>query len=216
MLVAFVFKHDCWHQASCNCLSSSTQKYVSLTVKGEARNRIGRIREDLQGELLPVLYQIRRKRSLDVPSLSDLGWIVSLGNGKRIKPLLNQVAQEAQKDSSSFNQIEGKLRNALHVYLLDTHQGEKQIMKRINPQDIIPWARRRQYPAENRILKTNIKNLSDVEILLDAHDLSLNENLDKLEFVTGDKKDILKNEKIILSTLKISGIKYLAAFNSAS
>jgi len=89
-------------------------------------------------------------------------------------------------------------------------------MKRINPQDIIPWARQRQDPAENQILITNIKNPFDVEILLDAHDLSLNRDLDKLEFVTGDKKDILKNEKIILSTLKISGIKYLAAFNSAS
>jgi len=126
------------------------------------------------------------------------------------------VAQDVQYRNLTFDQLKDELSSALHDYLAETHQCEKRIMQRINRSDIFPWTRRKHYPSEREALKKEIWNLYDIEILLDAHDLSLNKNLTSLEFITGDRKDIVRNESIILATLELASIKYLSSFQSAS
>jgi hypothetical protein len=182
-------------------------------VKAEARGRIAGIRDELEKELLFVIMRIRRRRFIGVITDSDLGWIVSVSKNKHVQRLLNEIATDIQQNAiCTPDQLPDFLRDALNNYLADSHKGEKQVLSRINARDICLWIRRRVYPQEKAVLASQVKNRNDVEILLDAHDLSVTKNLPSLEFVTGDKNDIVLNSSHILSIVRLSAIRYLSTF----
>jgi len=184
-----------------------------MTVKGESKNRIAKIRNEVEDEMLRVISQIQRRRFIaGVVSITDLGWVVSLGKRGRLEPLLNAVAKDVESKVLFPEQLLESLREGLNTYLADSFRYEEGIMKRINQHDIFPWVRRRQYPEERTKLSTKVKNSYDIEILLDAHDLSLGKALNALEFVTGDLVDIISNKEAILSVLHLSVIRSLSSF----
>jgi hypothetical protein len=167
----------------------------------------------MEDELLAVISQTQRKRFVaGVITLTDLGWLVSLGRGKKIEPLLNEVAKDVQSSALPPERLPEVLRDALNNYLTDSYGSEEEIMKRISQRDIFPWVRRKQYPEEKNKLGITIKNQYDIEILLDAHDLSVAKELKALEFVTGDQEDIVGNGDTILSILRLSAIRSLSSF----
>lgn len=182
-------------------------------MRAEAKGRIAGIRRELQDGLLNVIMKMRRRNFTSVITYSDLGWMVSLSNNKHIQLLLNDIAKDIKDHRSCApTQIPDLIQDALNHYLTDSHRGEKRVISRINPGDIFPWVRQQEYPAQKTALESKINNRNDVEILLDAHDLSVNERLTKLEFVTGDKNHIVNNSSHILSTLQLSGIRYLSSY----
>jgi hypothetical protein len=168
---------------------------------------------EIQNELLQVLWQTRRKKFVaGCVTDSDLGWIVSLGKGKRVLTLLIEVAKDFHLKNLPPEDLEAALRTALNSYLADSYGREGKVMSRINPRDIFSWVRQGQYSQVAGKLQEQIHNQNDIEILLDAHDLSLIRKLANLEFVTNDTKHILKNQILILSLLSLSAITPLDAF----
>lgn len=71
------------------------------------------------------------------------------------------------------------------------------------------------YTEKERMLSEYIDNTSDVQILLDAHDLALELKI-VLDFVTGDWRDIKGNDDYICSQINLRRIVFLAEFKSAS
>jgi hypothetical protein len=182
-------------------------------VRAEAKGRIAEIRMELEDGLLEVIMRTRRRKFTTVLTYSDLGWIVSLSKNKHIRDLLNEIAKDIQ-DHRCYtpDQLPDILQDALNSYLADSNKSERQIISRINPGDISLWVRQQEYPTEKTALESRINNRNDVEILLDAHDLSVTGKITKLEFVTGDRIHIVTNSSHILSTLQLSGIRYLSTF----
>ena len=93
----------------------------------------------MEDELLAVISQTQRKRFVaGVITLTDLGWLVSLGRGKKIEPLLNEVAKDVQSSALPPERLPEVLRDALNNYLTDSYGSEEEIMKRISQRDIFP------------------------------------------------------------------------------
>ncbi|MEW5936935.1 MAG: hypothetical protein AB1665_03835, partial [Candidatus Thermoplasmatota archaeon] len=85
----------------------------------------------------------------------------------------------------------------------------------LSKMDIESWSRFKPYTDIQAGLSALVANASDVELLLDAHDLVLELNV-TLDFVTGDWTDIKDKEKGILALVGLRRIMYLAEFESAS
>lgn len=212
VFVGYVFRHDHWHQASCNCLSMESAKYTSTNVSAEFSNVVSKIRDEFRDELLIIIDRLHRKNQGDFVSHTDLGWLVMMGSKSRIARFLNWLATQLKQERLTFGQLVNRLRDAERNYMADTLTQEAAIKKRIGPKDVVCWMRRVTYPTLKNQISGQVGDLDDVDILLDAHDLAANKNLKSLEFITGDKEHIKDNEDLILKNLRIARIRYLLDF----
>ena len=148
-------------------------------------------------------------------SLTDFQRMVMKGENMRIFGLLQGIARDKEEENIEFGEMITELRDTLRIYLSDAINREAEILNKIgykSASEIKLYMRRNRYPSLKGQLGTVIKNIADAEILIDAHDLSIKQNIDVLNFVTSDKDDIKKKEEEITDLLQIREIIYLKDF----
>jgi len=211
-LIGYVFPEDTWHTASCNCLSSSNRKYISSRVRGEFESKTEEISQTISEELLTLTHRIRRKNPMDYPTFNDIERIISLCRNKRIEPMIKGIFQSYTDSPFTFGDLVENLTDRRRDYYALSLIRLIEVRNMFTDRTIITHVRRSRYRELFTELNRVISNTSDIAILIDAHDLTSRGNVRPLDFVTGDKYDILDNIDVIMDNLELRDIIPLASF----
>lgn len=188
VILGFVFRHsDRQGEWACEIMENTEEKHSGYVVRTECfgeKEKSGRADQILQAisnEFLRAQAEIRKygvagfRLRFDVRKFPRTGQI-----------LQGQFEKGRISDDSA-------LRESLWSF-----EGEYQQRKnRVLGGELVVWHDRRaeEYTALRDILRENIDNPNDVEVLLDAHDAGL--RVGRVVFVTGDWKDIGRNQDVI-------------------
>ena len=214
VFLGFIFEHDDWYSASCNCLNNDRVKYTSSNVIGEVEHKIYEIRRIVQDEILMLIHKLNKQRnSMDYMTLSDIGWMVNFVQKKKIKSFIESCVDELKEEQPTFNEMASRLRNGLNDYMNDTMKNEIEINRRINEKELNCWVRRLPYKDLKNCISQYVKDFNDVQILLDAHDLAAKNKSLSLTFITGDNNHIIRNKEKLSDVLDINDFDYLANYN---
>jgi hypothetical protein len=210
VFIGFAFPDDRWETAAKACLAAPQKKYTSQTVENEFSKKMDYSIRTIQRELLGFLRDLKHKRGTDI--FDDAGRKRLLDKTRELKiwPFLKSMVSDLDP-LTTYIALDDRLRELLHEFLAEVFARRTFLRTRINSVGIESWLRVDDYGTVQRQLRAIIPNPDDVEILLDAHDLTCHYKLE-LAFVTGDWKDIKQHEAQITSSTGIKRIVYLAEF----
>ena len=215
VFMGYVFPNDRWERAAYNCILTQRKKYTSSKVEGELRKKTKYARDKITIEIRKLVFSLSEKKQDSVVQDPDVQRILDRTGDTKILPTLKLVFSDPARKGITYGQLRDLLNNIQWDYLGMVHVRTKQAEEMITNLDIESWSRFASYPEIEAGLSAIVKNSSDVQLLLDAHDLASTQNV-VLDFVTGDWNDIKGNEIGILALVKLKKITYLAEFENAS
>jgi len=186
------------------------RKYTSKTVENEFRKKLEYSVRKVQRELLAFLREQKGRRGTDTLDEAGRRRLLEASRGLVIGPFLASLLPEIGP-SVTCSGFDERVRDILHQFLANVLERQAAVKTKIDGMEIESWLRVNPYDSIQRGLRRYVPNRDDVDILLDAHDLACTQNLD-ISFVTGDKKDIKRNEAGILGTVRLGRIVYLAEY----
>ena len=211
VFLGYAFPDDRWELAAKACLAALQKKYTSQTVENECSKKMDYSIRMIQQELLGFLRELKSKRGSDIFDENGRERLLDKTRELKIWPFLKSVVSDLDP-TTTYIALDDRLRELLHEFLVEVDDRRTFIRTRINNLDIESWLRVDDYGTVQKQLRAAIPNPDDVEILLDAHDLTCHYKLE-LAFVTGDWKDIKQHEAQITGSTGIKRIMYLAEFD---
>jgi hypothetical protein len=195
---------DHWGKAAYRVIHDSEEKHSSTCVKHEcfgSNTKCGRckdIRDEIADEFLLALDFLQRE--------GDAGelYLIVVDDKYRIREIIEDIYRESGENVASMVQL---LRIKMHQYEFECKKREKEIQ---TDGRIIYHPSSPQTHQLSAILSNHVSNLSDVRILIDAHEIGC--FVMELVFITGDYKDIVKNRDKILPSVNLSAIRGLGSF----
>ncbi|MEW5937207.1 MAG: hypothetical protein AB1665_05245 [Candidatus Thermoplasmatota archaeon] len=213
--MGYVFPNDRWEKASYNCVLSKRKKYTSSKVEGELRKKSKYAMDRITGEIRQLTLSLNEKKQDVTVQDKDIEGILKRTSNTKISPTLRLFFGDPARKGLTYKQLREWLNRIQWYYLGEVHVRTKRVEELLSKMDIESWSRFKPYTDIQAGLSALVANASDVELLLDAHDLALELNV-TLDFVTGDWTDIKDKEKGILALVRLRRIMYLAEFESAS
>jgi hypothetical protein len=215
VFMGYVFPNDRWERAAYNCILAKRKKFTSNKVEGELRKKTDYATRRIAGEMRRFAFDLSGKKPDTVVQDNDIQRILGSITDLKIGPALRELFGDPARKGITYGQLRELLNNIQWDYLGMVHVRTKQAEEMLAKLDIESWSRFAPYPEIEAGLSAIVKNSSDVQLLLDAHDLASTQNV-VLDFVTGDWTDIKGNEIGILALVKLKKITYLAEFENAS
>jgi len=121
------------------------------------------------------------------------------GEGWRTRELLEDIIEEHVGDCK---ELIDKLREASRWFEGECKRREASL------KEVVRFhSRHEPYRELYYILKDSVRDLDDVEVILDAHFVGL--KIRGIVLVTGDKNDIVSNERLIRDNTSIAEVKWL-------
>jgi len=203
--------YDKFNHSSCVCIDGAVPKYASENVLNEFIFTHQIILIEIGDDIREVLYRLGRKPDENQMTFNDLGWMVSLGRGKRIERFLNAVAQSYNGTCVTFGQMYQALENSLNEYLSEAYIGLTLVNTMVSNGTISYWVRSGlKYTGQYHQIRLIVGDHNDTNNLIDAHDLATCCGMSDLDFVTTDNKEIKMNETTIKKTMQINSIILLS------
>jgi hypothetical protein len=212
-LIGYCFKEDVWFRASGIEFDSSTKKWSSNRVENEFKKRFQYLVRSRREALLITIENIKRINQNPTLTLTtseivncipnsttELQWLVTILNSLASSPINKEELLKGLK-----NTLEGFSRYCMPRY--------KTILSMMVDTRIECWPRYYRYPnIMSTFISSGMTNIDDNEIILDAHDLSINIPEHHIHLVTGDRRDIKNFESTIVANTKICSVVYLGSF----
>ena len=210
VFLGYAFPCDHWETAATVCLSSPQKKFTSNTVENELCKKLEYSVQRIQRELLGLLRDLKKKHGSGAIGEAGLKRLKDTARELKIRPFLESMIPDVAPENT-YTDFDARVRNILHQFLAQVQLRRTTLRTWIDQVAIESWLRVVPYDTLRQQLIRSVPNSDDVEILLDAHDLATNQNL-AISFVTGDLKDIKRNETAITGMTRIQKIMYLDEF----
>jgi hypothetical protein len=184
--------------------NSNKQKHSGITVKSECfgyDNNSGRCQTIKNEVLRNFSYGI----NILIKTQSPLELIgTAIGNHWKIVNIIQDLIILYESDLPSFIT---EMRNARRKFEADCNDRFNEIH---NGTTVIFHNRNEPYIALYKILESKIIDISDIEVILDAHHVE--STVAQISFVTGDYEHILPHRTFIVENTAISQIIPLGSF----
>jgi hypothetical protein len=203
VIIGYVFySADYWGIPAKNVIRSPVKKYSGTTVDRECfdlqKGKCVSIRREISSEFFKAVAHIEENQSTDF----------LLYDAEKGKWKIIDILRTILEDSGSDLDL---LKEDLREYQRRFEHELKKRQKSVKELVLFSY-RSKRYPGISTELRKIIRNLNDIEVVLDAHELALLHS--DLALITGDHKDILKNKDAILPLVSLGEIKDLRDFNT--
>lgn len=217
--IGYVFCTDPWNDKSEHLFNMNHTFYISPSVKKEFNKKYNQILKKQKNFLYSLRDELNNENQLKTLSLNELTLKSMIIELKRDfdENLKKEIVKVLWKGCASKHEYDSKLKTdvctikALLSYIrkfLRIFEG--QLTNRLNTfkRKVIECEKRdKEYNDLNKKLLNARIHYPDSEIILDAHDLSLKDNL-ILKFISADKK-MIKNANTVIDMLNIDKFYYL-------
>ena len=217
--IGYVFCTDPWNDKSEHLFNMNHTFYISPSVKKEFNKKYNQILKKQKNFLYSLRDELNNANPLKTLSLNELTLKSMIIELKRDfdENLKKEIVKVLWKGCASKHKYDSKLKTdvcTIKVLLSYIRKFlrifERQLINRLNTfiREVIECEKRdKEYNDLNKKLLNARIHYPDSEIILDAHDLSLKDNL-ILKFISADKK-MIKNVKTVIDMLNIDKFYYL-------
>lgn len=204
VMLGFVFETDKWNSKSFEVMKHSAIKYSSDSAQKECNNNYNTKLRKLLSELRKFKKEMRLAKTLrDVELfLQD----AEFETGDILSKFLHRNSELKLKDLiNKFDELQLKTEQRCHL-------NYNHILKVVNIHSRSkPYTELYQLCVECGFVDSDP---DDVEIIIDAHDLS--EKINPLFFITGDYRHIISRKEFIITNTSLSGVIGLGEFTLTS
>lgn len=217
--IGYVFCTDPWNDKSEHLFNMSHAFYISPNVRKEFNKKYNLILKNQKNFLYSLRNELNNNDPLKTLSLNDLK-IKSITVGLKRDfdvNLKKEIVEVLWKGCASKHEYDSNLKvdvctiKDLLTYIRKFLRGfEKQLINRLNTfiREVIECEKRdNEYNDLNEKLLNAGIHYPDSEIILDAHELSLKDNI-ILKFISADK-EMIENANSVIDVLNINKFYYL-------
>lgn len=202
VLIGYIFETDHWNSKSLAVMNSISRKFSSNTVLRECSEIYDKNIRIIRRELQKTIAEMQRSKSLDIEKLS------SFMDGFNSKNVIIEFLNSNPKSDK------GNLINGLRRLLRDLESRCLANLQRLDKL-VTFCTRNKPYTEIYQIFEADGLaeiDLSDVEIILDAHHAGL--QVKDLFLITGDYKHIVPRRELIKSKTSLKDVIGLGEFRN--